>query len=140
MKPISMQSVGDCWRACLATILEVEYDQVPYMGDMGDDPKTYEDWFEKTLAFLETFGLSYIEFQLGDEGDEHRRRTLRGYHMVIGQSRLYPEYKHACVGKDGEIVWDPNPREGAGIVPGTETYGVFVVMNPGGRRNLTGVG
>lgn len=127
MKPITMRSVGDCWRACLATILEIDYDQVPYMGDK-DVPGSYDDWFEKTLAFLDGFGLTYVEFRLGDEAD--RARALRGYHMVVGQSRLFPDCKHACVGKDGEIVWDPNPREGAGIIPGTETYGVFVTMNP----------
>lgn len=130
MKPIQMESVGDCWRACLATILEVEYTEVPYFGDMADDPSTYADWYKKTLKFLEQYGLHYFEFRLGDHGKEHRKETLRGYHMIVGQSRLYREYKHACVGKDGEIVWDPNPREGAGIVPGTETYGVFVAMNP----------
>ena len=128
MKPIPMQGIDDCWRACLATILEVDYEDVPYFGRM-DDPESHKDWLEKSLEFLGGFGLNYIEFQK-PEDEVHRNQILRGYHIIVGKSKIFPDFKHAVVAKDGLIVWDPNPREGAGIVPGTETYGVFIAMNP----------
>jgi hypothetical protein len=127
MIPIRMQRIDDCWRACLASILEIPYEETPYLGTKEDlDPQ----WFEKSLEFINSKGLHYIEFKLGDDLEETKKKALKGFHMIIGESKLYPGNKHCCIGLDGKLIFDPSSKEGAGIIEGTETYGLFTSMNP----------
>lgn len=127
MIPVFMKKNDDCWRSCLASLLEMDYDDVPEFPEK-DSPEDGVFWFKKTQEFLSQFGLGYIEVYLSESFS--KELVCRGYHVILGDSKLLPGYKHATVGKDGEIVHDPNPKEGAGIVPGTEYYGFFVSLDP----------
>jgi len=128
MKPVKMRKDDDCWRACLASILNLDYEDVPEFWGIGEN-ENGEDWVERTQEFLRSYGYGYIEIILGDPS--HKSFYCQGYHFIIGASKLIPGVKHAVVGKDGEIVFDPGTREGSGIIPGTEQYAFITIHDPG---------
>lgn len=128
MKPVESKKIGDCWRACLATILDLEYEDVPFLGTIE---KPDLEWYEKSMAFLNQLGLGYMEIQPNHESNQ----KLQGYHLIIGDSPRIPNMKHAVVARDGIVVYDPHP-DGQGVVEGTETYGLFTMLNPAMIRRL----
>lgn len=93
-------SDGNCLNACIASILELPLSKVPEFGD---------DWIEDLNEFLTTKGLSYRRVPMYQKPS--------GYSTIEGVSPRGG--LHACVAKDGELVWDPHPIEdgtGQGLV------------------------
>lgn len=93
---------GNCFSACIASILELPLVDVPYfMGDPPDD-----EWWGRTIAWLADRGLdaSYYKFDMRDPD------APPGYTIVSGRSPRHATRLHACVARDGVLVHDPNPR------------------------------
>jgi hypothetical protein len=91
---------GNCISACVASILELPIEVVPYFID--------EHWWERLVGWLTTLGL--IATAVED-------RCPPGYAIAFGPSRRLIDRGHACVAIDGVIVHDPHPsREGLPIV------------------------
>ncbi len=92
---------GTCFRACLASILDLREDDVPDFTD--------EDFLGQANKFLAGHGLSY--------------RRVPMYKKPVGWSTIEGVSPrgglHACVAHDGELIWDPHPIEdgtGQGLV------------------------
>jgi len=104
MKPIVQTRTGadgNCFSACLASILEIPLKRVPDFSDAY--------FFEEASAFLAMYGLSYRRVPM--------YKKPSGYSTIEGISPRGG--LHACVAKDGELVWDPHPIEdgtGQGLV------------------------
>jgi hypothetical protein len=100
MTPVTQSRVGldgTCFRACLASILNLKESQVPDFGEEG--------WVEEANDFLSKHGLKYRRVPVTSTKPD-------GYSTIEGISprgRL-----HACVAKDGELVHDPHPQDGTG--------------------------
>ena len=92
---------GNCFAACLASILELELDQVP-----DYDGRTDSGWWRKYNIWLtKEFGLSMCHIARGDGSwfiDD-----CNTFHLCSGLSPRGLE--HSCVGKNGRIVHDPHP-------------------------------
>jgi hypothetical protein len=119
MIPVPMRYKYDCWRASLASILELPYEEVPETGPI-------EGWYEETREWLKKFGVDYMEMIFTDNTDPESR--LRGYHIIVGDSPRLTGIKHAVVGRDGRMIWDPCP-DGLGV-EGTKQFGFFILMEP----------
>ena len=103
---------GTCFRASLASILNLREDQVPDFQAANQDPGVDK--------FLSKYGLRYEEFPITPDN------APVGYHFILGVSPRGGE--HAIVGKDGKPVWDPHPAgdgTGQGLVK-PERYGVLI--------------
>lgn len=103
---------GTCFRAALASILNLRESQVPDFPKANQDPGVDK--------FLSKYGLRYEEFPITEDN------APVGYHFILGISPRGGE--HAIVGKDGRGVWDPHPASdgtGQGLVK-PERYGVLV--------------
>ena len=86
---------GRCFPACLASILELKEWEVP---DLDNTDTAQVD------GYLAQHGLYYRE--VGPEVPP------LGYHVILGVSpRGRP---HAVVGRDGELAFDPHPKDGTG--------------------------
>lgn len=124
MKPVPMQvkhnpphSYGDCFRACLASVLE--RDDVPhFMEDGGSD-----DWHADVEAWLNPRGYSFIDIPFAaPEG--YKLETLLevighanpGVYYLLGA--VSPGGRHCVVCLDKAIVHDP-----AGRPPGQQIVG-----------------
>ena len=114
MKPV-MQTVtgtsGNCFSACLASILELPIEAVPNFCDAGDDDSSY---WNACRAWLRQFGLGIITLTFTDAA-QWRHLRLSGYHIVSGPSPRLEGMHHATVWHDGAMVHDPHP-DGTGIV------------------------
>ena len=107
--------IGDCFRCCIASILELPANKVPHF--CGLDPWTDqpdERWRNHLLAFLEPMGLYYFEIAFSAEILPEWSKHLELHHTISGISPR--KVRHACVGFGGAVVHDPHPSR-AGISP-----------------------
>ncbi len=100
--------IGDCLRACLATLLELSIEEVPHIGRKLWPSHDAAEWDAAVEKFLVGHGL--YSFPLGT-GYKH---LLRGYCLASGQSPRHLDENHVVVYKDGEFWHDPHP-DGSGL-------------------------
>lgn len=118
--------IGDCWRTCIACILEMPPNLVPhFMRDAKDEPQS--DWWRWSRDFVVMHSdgrynlfwseltknggtpaptrTMYVEIDGGGtKGVAHR------YAILTGKSPR-TEWDHCVVWdvQQGEVVWDPHP-------------------------------
>jgi hypothetical protein len=123
------EELGDCFLACLASLLEVDIHYFPrefLQLDSETCDRRYKEWL------LEHFDLYQVDLTTDDPG-----RVLHGYHIINGRSprAKYPNlFDHCVVGFCGKMVHDPHPSgkgvldKGCGL-----TYTVLVPRTPAKR-------
>jgi hypothetical protein len=93
------EGVGNCFSACVASILHVPLADVPTFC-------IHDDWWERFLAWLWLRGLYAIGLKYNPEYE------LAGYHILSGKSPR-GEFEHSVVARRDKIVHDPHPsRDG----------------------------
>ena len=107
---------GDCERACIATLFDLELEDVPNFILFG------RDWGLEYQRFLNSIG--YV-FQ-GSAGLQRHKDTINkvgdylngfyesvnGYYKVSVPSKTFPGQTHAVIiDESGLVVHDPNPNE-----------------------------
>ena len=134
MKPVNQTLFGDgtngsdygnCFPACLASILEYPLQDIPNFCEDKDN------WFQHANMWLSEFGLSYFDCKMGVADLEHNSQHW-GYHLICGQSAR-GAILHNVVGKEGKIVHDPHPSK-LGLIGEREdwSYGLIIVRDPAG--------
>lgn len=124
---------GDCYRACLASILELPIEGIPPPPPSHDK----DAWWGVYMPWLRSRGLLPITIPVNDQMDGKRWRELFEwwgadvYHIISGDSPRFPGTRHAIVGMNGKPVWDPHPT-GLGL-NSVEDF-EFLIQIPGGRR------
>jgi hypothetical protein len=122
MKPVDQivfeDNKGDCFRACVASILELPLEEVPNFTEWSDMYKAAEEWFSTkgfklySLHVKDHVLLDDIFFMCSDYcilGGKSPRLTQGGsvkYHSVVARAH----------GWGLEIVHDPHPSR-AGLEP-----------------------
>lgn len=118
--------VGDCWRACIASILGYPRDCVPhFIGNHFHEPET--EWFEATNTWLENQTGETILYYPGPDavlsicrlGEPSSRP-----HLIINGGSPRGYFNHCVVGdaETGAMVHDPHPSR-AGVL---DITGAFV--------------
>jgi hypothetical protein len=99
VKPVQQKVLGppggDCLRACVASILELDIDELPNFHGDG--------WWDRWVAWGEARGLDFCCYAPEDLPPEAE------YWIAGPDSPRIPDVKHAVVVNGGEIVWDPHP-------------------------------
>lgn len=123
--------VGDCFRACLATVMGLPRDEVPHFVKLGTDPfgKDIIDngvdgttvgprWANLAQTWLAQRGLTFYYWDTGAAAPAANRIEQSAYPLIIlsGPSPRGP-FPHAIVGDNetGEPIHDPHPSR-AGIL------------------------
>lgn len=123
MKPVDQTSLhdketdtgGDCWRACLASILEVPITDVPdFVNEHGGRYVT------ETRNWLEAFGLWLVEVRY--------HGNFPGYMIASGPSPRHRDVHHAVVWKGRTMAHDPHPSRD-GIWGDPQEYSMIVPLN-----------
>jgi hypothetical protein len=91
---------GDCYAACVASILEIELADVPEL--VGDR------WASALRGWLAARGLC-VDFRPGDGHPLADQPDPSLGYAIVGQ-RVLDGSVHAVVCRDGCIVHDPSPR------------------------------
>lgn len=123
-------TVGDCWRACIATVTGTPIAEVPhFVGDhhVRDTADGTTEWLAATQRWLaERFGHICLYYDNPEAMYPDRRNEPSAWPLVIwsGQSPR-GDWGHAVVGsQDGKMIHDPHPsRDGV-----TDLDGVFVIV------------
>lgn len=123
MKPVDQTTFGfpggNCFSACIASILEIPLEDVPYfMGDTLDD----DQWFERLSEWLRPWGLYAVCFKLSDDG-----WVPEGIHVLSGQSPRKPDEPmsfHSVVAQGTKILHDPHGTR-AGLL---SRYDVLILL------------
>lgn len=111
------ERVGDCFRACLATLLGKPAAEVPHV-------MVAEDWHRAALDYLAPLGLGLasVDFPPLAPGAPFPVLLPPGAYVIL-YGKLPTGVPHAVVGKvtpdRGVSIWhDPNPSR-AGLEPGS---------------------
>jgi len=98
------EGVGNCTQACVASIFELELDEVP------DFVNNHKDWYRALeLWTIANYMLFPIMMELKDGPPRLMGQSLYGHYLISGQSPR--GRRHMCVGKHGRVVHDPHPDE-----------------------------
>ena len=116
------EEVGDCWRACIASILNLSSSEVPNFADCGD----MSVMLEKTREWLKPRGLAL--FQTYCSGHWTVEKVLAWFSakspdapfILCGASRRDPASDHAVVAMGGSIAHDPSGSGLSGPMQGDE--------------------
>jgi len=97
---------GNCMRACLASMLEIDIDSIPAIEDMSN-----EEWFGEFCKWLDSVGLEYEGMKNNPTSfDLDNYEGIDGYMMVGGKSpRQHVKAGHGVVFNKSEFVHDPHP-------------------------------
>ena len=93
---------GDCWRTCIASILEIPQLEVPNFVTEGDD-----DYWMVAYKWLDKRDIRIAHTTQFKEAKE---KSDYAFMIASGPSKSFPGFKH-CVIVDlkNQIVHDPNP-------------------------------
>lgn len=113
-------TVGDCWRACIASMLGRPRADVPHFVAR---PETEFDWLEQTQHWLRAeYGqeLHYVMAKFPVE------KSCSQYVIIVGRSPRGLGHAVLASAATGELVHDPHPsRDGLESITG-----VFVLSEP----------
>lgn len=117
MKPVEQRGDSDCLVACLASILDLDYEDIPQ--EIAD----HEKQLNAMVDFLKPRGYLVWTFALhGDEWPQLMFGNERiGYHIHpigywiagVGSPRI-KDGEHAVVMRSANLVWDPHPLRAMG--------------------------
>lgn len=108
---------GNCFSACVASLLELPIDDVPYF--MAGDGA---EWFDRLAEWLKPRGLYPLLFKWSADWPK------TGFGILGGKSS---RGDHAVVGYGREVVHDPHPsREGLLAI---EDVTILVPLDPAKR-------
>jgi len=94
--------LGDCFRACVASILEMSSDEVPnFVGE-------YEElWWQKFIEWLKPLNLT--AYDIPAETQDGYEVVTSGYVILTADSPRFQGGLHCVVTLDNVIVHDPHP-------------------------------
>lgn len=117
---------GNCFAACIASILELPIENVPNFR--GRD----HDWWHEWQQWLQPYNLALLGWSSDDLGDEEvRADTLRGYTIcTVRYDSSNEGISHSVVALNGEIVWNPHPLRDSKQHTSIQDWITFRVLDP----------
>lgn len=96
MKPVKQEIVNDCFRACMASMLELPNKKgLPHI----DKESWYSDWNE----LLSYFGMRLV-------GD-HKKIWREGFWIASVPSLNFKDVRHAIIMFDTKVFFDPSTKK-----------------------------
>ena len=113
---------GDCFRACVASILELPIEKIPNF--MGNGPNFFDENIRK---WGDENKIRMIDIQFHDE--ENRDKSLKDCYIIAsGKSPRNNDFMHSIVWFNGKIIHDPHPDKN-GIVGNPEIFTLFILKD-----------
>lgn len=115
MKPIFQSIVekgkGDCQRACIASLFDLQLEQVPHFKLFGSEGK----WFKPYRHFLLGIGYDFYGTSMGprhSKKEDRNYKSINGFFLASVPSRTFEESGHSVIiDEEGFVVHDPNPNK-----------------------------
>lgn len=101
---------GNCMQASVASLLELELDEVPHFLTLGnnwvEDQALLRWWLWGRGLDALCLSTNQVGFVYTDQGLPHAISPTT-YYLVEGDGPR--GHRHMCVGRAGEVAWDPHP-------------------------------
>ena len=98
---------GDCMRAVIASMMEIEIEQVPHFLLFGNK------WFSCMYSFLRFMGYDVTYEHYDFDNPFTRRHLINGCIFAIVKSKSFKKTNHAVlINSVGRVIHDPNPNDG----------------------------
>ncbi len=126
MKPIMQTNItpeeGNCFSACIATVLEIDISEVPNVrNDFA--------WFQIMDKFVSKYGYGLLHMlridYVREDAGEWRKKA---YIIATGNSPRHEDLTHSVVYQNDEMVHDPHP-DGGGLDEKPGYYIIFVALD-----------
>lgn len=129
MKPVYQtkygEGEGNCFQACLASIFELELEDVPDFCNVY--PTKDNTWFNEYTKWLNGKGYSVLTFSLLENSSiSLNGPQLRGCILLVS-GKNKNKVQHCTIYRDGECIHNPN-KNCTGIVP--EYVDIIFPLNP----------
>jgi len=112
--------IGNCFSAVLSSLLHIPIEEVPMFTDIDTWRQDLNRWLRpKNLAYVQLENFKACAKDLGIQGC---------YHEIAGPSPRSIDTYHACVGLDGDILFDPHPDNSN--LEEIHSEGIFIVLRP----------
>lgn len=117
---------GNCLQAALASVFDLELDQVPHFVALDEDV-----WWEAFWRWCRDRNIALNYERTHDEDGEH----IPGAWVPLGMPYLMTgpsprgDFSHVVVAQDHELLHDPHP-DGTGLAPGWRGAYYFLVADP----------
>ena len=95
---IAGQGRGNCFGACIASLLEVDIDEIPSLTK-----DQHIDWVNIMNRYLATKGY----YMVHKKPDGNFEFELEGPVIGVVPSTNFEDQLHAVIWYDGTIIWDP---------------------------------
>ena len=106
--------VGNCWQACVASLLDLRLEDVPHFCNSNSWPENYHKWlYDKNLVS--------IDFTINND----YQLCYLGYHIIVGHSPRHAGILHGVIGLNGEICFDVHPDNTGLLESGRYTYTII---------------
>lgn len=116
MKPVMQTKLGvggDCFLACLASLLEIPIETIPEFQNM-------DAWHTPLISFIESHGCEFYGSAYGRDIKTYSP-GIDGYYIVTGGSPRGLARGHSVIYRNGVMVHDPHPS-GDGITSESSAY------------------
>lgn len=120
--------IGDCFRTCLACILNLSPEEVPhYYAEYwkNSDESVVGIVLEYTNAWLSKRNLSYVEFPVGAKDNEQLFKWASSYVAKDAYFALGCSSKnggHSVVARSDGYIWDPAIDNSGCVGPMSDGY------------------
>lgn len=104
-KQTILGSKGNCFAACIATILDCCIADVPDLNAYEES----DEWMRVLNKWLRHKGLSYFEVRVAKEDMTDFFVGGDYFHTIIGPTSRSATIQHCVVGRRGKMVFDPHP-------------------------------
>ena len=95
---------GNCFAACVATLLCIPIEEVPPFEEYMED----RTWVRMATRFLASHGYVWGTMDDPEPGE---------YYVALGYTVRSDTVLHAVIYKDGEMVHDPHPDKSGILAP-----------------------
>lgn len=126
MKPVFQnrfgKPLGNCWEACVASILEVDLSDIPTAHREEWEDAVGQERVYKLLEYLHSLGYNLVEFKMVDGEGVITMRVPSDYYILCGEN--HQGLGHTVVALGNEIVHNPNPTDN-GILHNASAYQIL---------------
>jgi len=135
MKPVYQDKFGhdygNCYQACIASILEISLDEAPEVMQPRNDGYADNEWLFRLNGWLAPRGYMAI---LLPSGEDESNNYYFGPILTIASGlspRVFGDKPtlHAVIWQNGKCIHDPHP-DGTGLDGKPKDFTVFVPFNP----------
>lgn len=143
----SIGKIGDCFRTCLACLLDLEVTEVPHFLSIHYDPTSPNPHLEspemKTHIkdWLASKGYALVEVPYQAEAEERPNRIMEHLALKDGEDMCYllsgrsVNAAHVVIGRGPKILWDPSPTNSGIVAPVDGVYWISYLVSIRMRYN-----